>query len=77
MVLKDDLKAYLDRWADVEVVVKEERQTASISLRWQQLNTAYAIAKSLGLLREDPSETGVFTRWAKIKEKAISQTPEP
>jgi len=70
MSLKDDLKAYQARWTEVEAVVKEERRTASLELCWQQLNTAYAMAKGLGLLREDPSEAGVFEQWAKLKEKA-------
>jgi hypothetical protein len=56
------VKAYQTRWAEVEAVVKEEPRTASFELRWQQLNTAYAMAKGLGLLREDPSEAGVFER---------------
>jgi hypothetical protein len=73
MTLKDDLKAYHARWAEVEAVIKEERRTASLELRWQQLNTAYSLARDLGLLREDPSEAGVFERWAMLKEKADSQ----
>ena len=76
MALKDDLEAYLARWVEVEAVVKEERRTASLELRWRQLNSAYAMARGLGLLREDPSEVGVFERWAKLKEKAASQLPK-
>jgi len=76
MTLKDDMKAYQARWAEVEAVVKEERRTASLELRWQQLNTAYAMAKGLGLLREDPSEMEVFQRWAKLKEKVTSRLPK-
>jgi hypothetical protein len=73
MTLKDDLKAYQDRWAQVEAAVTAERQTASFELRWQQLNSAYEMARGLGLLLEDPSEAGVFERWVKLKEKAVSQ----
>jgi hypothetical protein len=73
MTLKDDLKAYQARWAEVDAVVIEERRTASLELRWRQLNAAYAMAIGLGLRQEDPSEIGVFERWAKLKEKAISQ----
>ena len=76
MALKDDLEAYLARWVEVEAVVKEERRTASLELRWRQLKSAYAMARGLGLLREDPSEVGVFERWAKLKEKAASQLPK-
>ena len=73
MTTRENLKAYLDRWAVVESIVEEERRTASFELRWRQLNAAYAMAKGLGLLAEDPSEAGVFERWAKLKEKAASQ----
>jgi hypothetical protein len=73
MTLKDDLIAYQDRWAQVEAFVIEERRAASVESRWQQLNTAYEMAKGLGLLVEDASEAGVFERWAKLKEKAASQ----
>jgi hypothetical protein len=76
MSLKDDLRAYQARWAIVEAFIAEEKRTASLELRWQQLNTAYAMAESLGLLREDPSEAGVFETWAKIKENAASQFPK-
>jgi hypothetical protein len=34
MTLKDDLRAYQARWADVEAFVAEERRTASLELRW-------------------------------------------
>jgi hypothetical protein len=76
MSLLDEIKAYHARWIEVEAVIKEERRTASLELRWQQLNTAYAMAKGLGVLREDPSQMGVFDRWVKIKEKAASQLPK-
>jgi LPS O-antigen subunit length determinant protein (WzzB/FepE family) len=73
MTLKDDLRAYQARWNAVEAIQREERLSAPLELRWQQLNAAYGIAKGLGLLRPDPSEAGVFERWAKLKEKAASQ----
>lgn len=70
MTLKQDILAYQERWKIVEAIEKEERRSASLELRWQQLNTAYGMAKALGLLRPDPSEMEVFERWAKIKEHA-------
>jgi hypothetical protein len=73
MTLKDDMKAYQAHWAEVDAIVAEERRTASVELRWQQLNAAYAMAIGLGLRQQDPSESGVFERWAKLKEKAASQ----
>jgi hypothetical protein len=76
MPLKDDLKAYQARWADVEAFVSEEQRTASLDLRWRQLNAAYGLAKGLGLILTDQTETEVFERWATLKKKATSQLPK-
>jgi hypothetical protein len=76
MSFKDDLIAYQARWAEVEAVINQERKTASLELRWQQLNAAIAMAKGLRLLHPDPSEAGVFERWAKLKEKAALHPPK-
>ena len=76
MTLKNDLKAYQTRWAQVEKVVQEERRTASLELRWKQLNSAYAMAKGLGMLQADPSELKVFQTWTRLKVKAASQNPK-
>lgn len=73
MSLKDDLHSYIERWKAVEEVQTRERRTASLGLRWQQLNAAYGMAKGLGLLQPDLSEMGVFERWAKLKEKSTDQ----
>jgi hypothetical protein len=73
MTLKNDLKAYQARWVEVGAIITEERRTASFGLRWRQLNAAYAMALGLGLRQEDAGEAGVFERWAKLKEKAVSQ----
>ena len=71
MALKDDLETYQARWVEVQAVLKEERRTASLELRWRQLNSPYAMARGLGLLRGDPSEAGVFEQWAKLKGKIV------
>ncbi len=76
MILKQDLKAYQARWEVVEAIQREERRSASLELRWRQLNAAYGMAKGLGLLRPDPSEAGVFERWAMLKEKVANQHPK-
>lgn len=73
MLLKDELKAYRARWEEVEARVEEQRRTASLELRWRQLNAACAMAFGLGLVHEDFSEAKVFERWAKLKEKAASR----
>ena len=75
MALKQDLQTYIARWHAIEAVQAEERRSASLSLRWQQLNAAYGIARGLGLLQPDASEAGVFAKWAKLKEKAAEQRP--
>ncbi|MBN2548280.1 MAG: hypothetical protein JXB15_03915 [Anaerolineales bacterium] len=76
MTLRDDLKAYCDRWIEVEEIERQELRNASIELRWRQLNAAYGMAEELGLLQPDPSEFGVFERWAKLKEKATDPPPK-
>ncbi len=75
MSLKDDLENFQARWSEVNEIQREERRSASLELRWQQLNAAYGMAKGLGLLKTDPSEKGVHKRWAKLKEKALNQRP--
>ena len=74
MTLEKDIIDYLVRWAVVEAVVAEKRRTASAALRWKQLNAACAMAIGLGFRHADTGETGVFERWAKLKEKAAGQT---
>jgi hypothetical protein len=73
MSMKDDLRAYRARWAEVEAVVQAERRTASLELRWQQLNAAYRLGKGLGWQLPDPEELEVFQKWARLKEKAADQ----
>ena len=74
MTLKSDLTAYRARWAAVEAVHQVELRTATMELRWRQLNAAYGLARALGLLRPDPSEAEVLERWAQLKEKLASQS---
>jgi hypothetical protein len=76
MIPKDDLKAYRARWIEVDSAIQEERRTAPLELRWLQLNAAFAMAKGLRLLQDDPSEMEVFERWANLKEKASNQPPK-
>lgn len=75
MTLKDDLKAHQNRWAEVNASVDEARGSASLELRWRQLNAAYPIAIGLELPRQDSGESQVFERWAKSKEKTANQPP--
>jgi hypothetical protein len=66
---KAAIQAYQQRWKIVEEVQAAEKRSASLELRWRQLNAAYGLAKSLGLIRPDPSEYEVYARWAKLKEQ--------
>lgn len=59
MISMNELKDYRARWAEVEAVIQEERRSASPELRWKQLNSAYAMAKGLGLLQPDASGTDI------------------
>jgi hypothetical protein len=74
MAFKDDLIAWRARWSEAESVILAERRSAPLELRWKQLNSAFAMAKGLGLLRPDPSEMEVFQKWAKLKEKVDKKT---
>ena len=76
MTLKAELHAYKARWANVEAVIAHERRSASLELRWRQLNSAIAMAQGLRLLRENPTELEVIERWVKLKEKAILLPPK-
>jgi hypothetical protein len=76
MAIRDDLIAYKARWEEVNAFIAEERRSASIELRWRQLNAAWGMAIGLGLRKADPSENEVHARWAKIKEKAANQIPK-
>jgi len=44
-----DLKAYCDRWQAVAVIEQWELQTASLELRWRQLNAVIGLALGLGI----------------------------
>ena len=61
------LKAYLARWHAVEEVERQEIQSATTELRWQQLNAVIRMAIGLGVYESNKDETEVFQRWAKLK----------
>ena len=73
MDLKQLMQVYQAGWKAVEEVQREERRSASLGLRWRQLNAAYGLAKELGILQPDFTETEVFKRWAILKDKATRQ----
>jgi hypothetical protein len=63
------LIAYRDRWRAVEEVEREEDETASVALRWQQTNAIFRLAMGLGLLpnQQDDHKQEVYRRWAVLK----------
>ncbi len=69
------LKAYCTRWQAVAEVERQELQTATLELRWQQLNSLYLLAIGLGIDEPEKDEFKVFQRWAKLKERAAGQLP--
>jgi hypothetical protein len=66
-------KDYRDRWLAVAEIERQELQTASLELRWQQLNAVVGMAIGLGIWKAADDELEVYQRWAKLKEKLIDQ----
>ena len=60
-------KAYRERWQAVKEVELKEQQSASIELRWQQLDSIYRLALGLNLKVQDEGDELVYERWAKLK----------
>ncbi|MBC8180838.1 hypothetical protein H8E88_06920 [candidate division KSB1 bacterium] len=63
------MRKFRDRWQAVAEIEAEEQKSASIALRWQQLNVIYRMAKGLGLSIEESNvdDESVSQRWAKLK----------
>ncbi len=68
---KKSAQQFRDRWKAVEAVELEEQRTASIELRWQQLNSILRMAIGLGLPLTDSSEDDliVYDRWAELRNR--------
>ena len=75
--MNSDLKAYFARWQAVADIERQELQTASIELRWRQLNAVVGMALGLGILNSDDSEAEIHQRWANLKEKLASSQHQP
>lgn len=67
------MKAYRARWQAVAEIERQELLTASIDLRWRQLNAVIGLAIGLGILKADNSEDEVYQRWAKLKSEAANR----
>jgi len=71
------MKAYMDRWKAVAEIEHQEAVSASIDLRWQQLNAVVGLALGLGILASDPSEQDGYLRWGKLRNTAVGNYPKP
>ena len=69
------VKMFRDRWREVEAIEIEEQRTASVALRWQQLNAIFRLAVGLGLTlaESDEQEQIVRRRWTKLKEIGLNR----
>ncbi|HEX9974692.1 MAG TPA: hypothetical protein VGD14_21690 [bacterium] len=63
------MREFRDRWKAVEAVEAEEQKSASVELRWQQLNSILRMAIGLGLPRIESTENDVivYQRWVKLR----------
>jgi hypothetical protein len=71
---RESAKKFLDRWEAIEEVRLREARTATLELRWRQLNAVYRLSRSLKLVSDQPDETRGYERWARLKEKASRGT---
>ena len=63
------MREFRDRWKAIAEIEAEEQKSASITLRWQQLNSILSMAIGLGLPIEDLQQDDeiVYQRCAKLK----------
>ena len=67
------VREYRERWQAVADIEAEEQRSASVELRWQQLNAIIGLAVGLGIPLTNPEdeadEQAVWERWATLKRK--------
>jgi hypothetical protein len=62
------VREFRERGEAVAVIEAEEQRTASVEVRWQQLNSILRLAIGLGLThRLSAEEDMVYDRWARLK----------
>jgi hypothetical protein len=62
------VREYRARYKAVAAIEVEEQRSASMALRWRQLNALIQMAIDLGLpLKSDEDESGVWERWNQLK----------
>jgi hypothetical protein len=65
---KAQARAFRQRWQSAQEIQQKEASGTTPELRWQQLNAAYGLGKSLQLDAGHSDEMRVYLRWAKLKE---------
>lgn len=71
MDIKEEMKAYRERWKAVEEIERQELRALTMEQHWQQINKLFGFALEQGFLRrDDDSEMVVFQRWAKLRKSA-------
>lgn len=68
-ITPEQAKAFKARWQAVALIEAQEEQSATVKLRWQQLNAIIRLAKALQLpLSMSDEETAIVRkRWASLK----------
>jgi hypothetical protein len=62
------VREYRENYEAVAAIELEEQRSASMELRWRQLNSLIRMAIDLGLpLRSDEDESVVWERWNQLK----------
>lgn len=65
-----NVRAYIERWKEVNTADTREQSMASIELRWQQFNSIYLLASSMGIITQESTEENeeIMRRWNKLKD---------
>jgi len=62
------VREFRERYDALAAIEAEEQCTASVEMRWQQLNSILRIAMDLGLTNQGVADEGmVYERWARLK----------
>jgi len=63
------MRNFRDRWQVVAEIEAAEQKSASVTMRWQQLNSILCLAIGLGLpiFELNKEDEIVYQRWARLK----------
>jgi hypothetical protein len=68
MDIKEEMKAYHERWKAVEEIERQELRALTMEQHWQQINHLFRFALEQGfVLHDNGDEEIVFERWAKLR----------